>query len=97
MKNLQRADEYRRYRAVELMEQGESKDLLSSRPRKNIFLEQDSQLALPRNVKGCGSDRRWRSLMPLSAARMAACGHTCPRTHAAPTEEASSVRIRTKL
>ena len=29
MKNLQRADEYRRYRAVELMEQGESKDLLS--------------------------------------------------------------------
>jgi len=68
-----------------------------SRPRKNIVLEQDSQLALSRNVKGCGSDRRWRSLMPLSAALMAACGHTCPRTHAAPTEEASSVRIRTKL
>src|SRR5262249_2374545 len=69
---------------------------MSSRPRKNIVLEQDSQLALSRNVKGCGSDRPWRSLMPLSAARMAACGHTCPRTHAAPTEEASSVCIRTK-
>src|SRR5262249_40844287 len=46
--------------------------LWSSRPRKNIVLEQDSQLALSRNVKGCGSDRRWRSLMPLSAALMAA-------------------------
>ena len=29
MNNLQQADEYRRYRAVELMEQGESKDLIS--------------------------------------------------------------------
>jgi len=29
MKNLQRADEYRRYRAVELMERGEPKDLIS--------------------------------------------------------------------